>query len=449
MSPPERDQLPPTNAAPFDASTRGVIIGVLVLAFTLSAVRYSYDGVFRALVGSQHDFAVYYAAGKAIRQGENPYDREVLSDIMDDPKIVCYGLYPPFLAILLIPLTYLSVASASLVWFCGSHLCLIVCVAIVPLAFPSLPRWVVWLPAAWIMMNLWPVGFSLDVGNVNVPLLLILTLAFCAHARRREWTAGALLSVAAMIKLHPVLFVPYALWTRQYKLCVAICLGCCIILGASVGVAGVPVHQSWLEGLWQFGSEGSQLAADNSVVHPANQSVAAFWARLMVPNEHTTPWWNAPEAAQWLNVGVCATLWLLTMAFCSRRPAPEHVRRLEFGAFVTLAVVASTQSWEHHYTLHFIPFCAGFLHAAERRHKHGLALLAVTYVLIGMEYEYHNKNFETGVLIPVMSVKLLAGIALLGLLVNMTRDRPNHEPRVTSHASPTLGSPIDDRTDTP
>ena len=354
MSPPERDQLPPTNAAPFDASTRGVIIGVLVLAFTLSAVRYSYDGVFRALVGSQHDFAVYYAAGKAIRQGENPYDREVLSDIMDDPKIVCYGLYPPFLAILLIPLTYLSVASASLVWFCGSHLCLIVCVAIVPLAFPSLPRWVVWLPAAWIMMNLWPVGFSLDVGNVNVPLLLILTLAFCAHARRREWTAGALLSVAAMIKLHPVLFVPYALWTRQYKLCVAICLGCCIILGASVGVAGVPVHQSWLEGLWQFGSEGSQLAADNSVVHPANQSVAAFWARLMVPNEHTTPWWNAPEAAQWLNVGVCATLWLLTMAFCSRRPAPEHVRRLEFGAFVTLAVVASTQSWEHHYSLLFI-----------------------------------------------------------------------------------------------
>lgn len=421
MCPSENDQLSPSGSDAFDANSQRVIVGVLVLAFTLSVLRYSYDGVFRALVGPQHDFAVYYAAGKAIRAGENPYDREVLCRIMDDPGIVCYGLYPPFLAILVIPLTYLSLGAASIVWFCGSHLCLIACVCIVPLAFSSLRRRVVWMPAAWIMLNLWPVAFSLDVGNVNVPLLLILTVAFCAHACRREWTAGALLSVAAMIKLHPMLFVPYALWTRQYKLCVAIFLGCCIIAGLCVGVAGVPVHQSWLEGLWQFASEGSQFAADNSVVHPANQSIAAFWARLMVPNQHTTPWWDAPPAAQWLNIGACAVLWLVTMAFCSRRPAPEHVRRLEFGAFVTLAVVASTQSWEHHYSLLFIPLCAAFLHVAERRQKLGLALLAIAYALIGMEYEYHSKAFETGVLIPVMSVKLLAGIMLLGLLVSMMR----------------------------
>ena len=54
----------PSTSAP---ATRRVVVCVLALAFALSLLRYGYDGVFRALVGPQHDFAVYYAAGKAIR----------------------------------------------------------------------------------------------------------------------------------------------------------------------------------------------------------------------------------------------------------------------------------------------------------------------------------------------------------------------------------------------
>ena len=405
-----------------NAIPRRAMACVLALAFTLSFVRYGYDGIFRALVGPQHDFAVYYAAGKAIRAGENPYDLAVLCRVMDDPSMVCYGLYPPFLAIAVIPLTYLSFAAASIVWFCCNHLWLIASVAVMPIAFPSLPRWVVWMGAGWLMLNLWPVGFSLDVGNANVLLLLILTLAFCAHVRRRVWTAGGLLAVAIMVKLHPILFVPYALWTRQYKLFVAICLGCCIIGAVCLGVVGLDVHRSWIDGLWTYVRQGPSLSIDNSVVHPANQSVAAFWARLMAPNEHTKAWWDAPRLAQWLNLGVCLALWLLTMALCSRGDAPEHVRGLEFGALVTLAVVASTQSWEHHYALLFVPFCAGLFHLmTHRRNPAWLALLALAYVLVGMEYEYHHKAFETGILIPVMSIKLFAGLMLLALLVGMMR----------------------------
>lgn len=405
---------------PNSAIARRGVACVLALAFTLSLVRYGYDGVFRALVGPQHDFAVYYAAGKAIRLGENPYDLAVICRVMHDPGMVCYGLYPPFLAIATVPLTYLSFGAASIVWFCLNHLWLIASVAVMPLAFPLLPRWVVWMGAGWLMLNLWPVGFSLDVGNVNVLLVLLLTLAFCAHVRKRVWATGGLVALAAMIKLHPILFIPYALWTRQYKLLVAICLGCCIIGCACLAVVGLDVHRSWIDGLRTYITQGSNLSVDDSVVHPANQSIAAFWARLMVPNQHTSAWWHAPRLAQWLNLAVCLALWLLTMALCARGAAPAHVRGLEFGALVALAVVASTQSWEHHYALLFVPFCVGLCHlVTDRRRPMWLALLAMAYVLVGMEYEYHHKAFETGVLIPVMSIKLLAGLLLLGLLLGM------------------------------
>ena len=408
---------------------------VVALALSMALLRYGYDGVCRALVGPQHDFGVYYAAGKCIRAGQNPYDVAALRGALNRPDIhrfgFAYGLYPPFLAICFIPLTFVSFDAASFVWFGLNHLWVIVCVAVLPLAFRRSPKWVLWIGGAWVMLNLWPVAFTLDVGNANLLVLLVLTLALCAHAAGRCWTCGGLIAIATMLKLHPVLFVPYALWTRQYKLCVAICLGCCIMAATCVGGVGLDVHKAWLHGLWAFtcpapaapepgATATTTLPQDDSIVHPANQSVAAFWSRLLTRNEHTEAWTDAPRLAHWLNIGTCLALWLATMAVCKRRDPGPDVRRLEFGAFVALAVVASTQSWEHHYALLFVPFCAALSHVIHtRRRWPWLAGLAAAYALVALEYEYHHVAFEKGVLIPVMSIKLLAGVLLLALLVGM------------------------------
>ena len=422
-----------TPDAPHPQGGRRVLSCVLALALASSLLRYGYDGVFRALVGPQHDFAAYYAAARAIRVGADPYDAAALRRVMGRPDLsaygMAYGLYPPFLAICLIPLTALSFEAASIVWFCANHLWAIACVAVLPLAFRRGPKWAVWLAGGWIMLNLWPVAFTLDVGNANLLLLLVLTLAFCAHAAGRCWVSGGLIAVGAMIKLHPALFIPYALWTRQYRLLVAICLGCCIIAALCVAGVGMGVHRSWLDGLGAFvglapedaaSRPSTRLPEDDSIVHPANQSIAAFWSRLFTRNEHTQAWAHRPKLAHGLTLGVCLALWLATMAACKRGRATVDVRRLEFGAMVALAVVASTQSWEHHYALLFIPFCAVLGHVVESRRRWPLiGLLAVSYALIAMEYEYHHTAFERGILIPVMSIKLLAGVLLLALLIGM------------------------------
>ncbi len=414
-----------------DGWSRRAVRCILVLVLALSLLRFAYDGVFRALVGPQHDFAVYYAAGKAIRAGKNPYDLASLRSVFHRPEIqkhgFAYGLYPPFLAACVVPFTFLSFDAAAIVWFCLNHVWILLCVAVLPLAFKGLPRGAVWIAGAWIMMNLWPVAFTLDVGNANLLLLAALMLAFVAHANGRPWSAGGLLAAATMLKLHPILFAPYALWTRQYRLFVAICVGCCIIIAACVAGAGVDVHVSWLQGLRAFvGGDAPESATtlpqDDSIVHPANQSVAAFWSRLLTRHEHTRACADKPRLAQWLNIGTCFALWLATMLACRRGAASPDERRLEFGALVALGVVASTQSWEHHYALMFIPFCAALGHVVQaRRSWPWMALLAGCYALIAMEYEYHNTAFEQGILIPVMSIKLLAGVLLLLLLIGMAR----------------------------
>ncbi len=407
------------------AAPRRLVACAAALVLGLSLCRFVYDGVFRALVGPQHDFAVYYAAGKAVRLGENPYEPAVLRRVLNRPEIaqhgLAYGLYPPFLAVCVEPLSFLSFDAAAAVWFALNHLWIVLCVALAPLAFREFPRAGVWVVAAWLMMNLWPVAFTLDVGNANLLVLAVLMAGFIAHAGARPWAAGAWIAAAAMLKLHPIVFAPYALRTRRYKLLVAILLGCGIITAASLAAAGPAAQRSWLRGLAAFAGVGSAersdvLPADDSIVHPANQSIAAFWDRLLTRNEHTQAWADRPRLARWLNAASCLALWLVGLAAC-RAGGDADARRLEFGLWVAFAVVASPQSWEHHYALLFIPYCAAAFHLARAdRGWPWLAALAASYALVAMEYEYHYSAFSHGPFIPIMSIKLCAGVLLFGLL---------------------------------
>src|SRR5688572_1234167 len=62
------------------------------------------------------DFHVYYAAAQALRSGQDIYSTAI------SPPYV----YPPFLAVLAIPLSALSVTAATILWKLLQHICLLV-----------------------------------------------------------------------------------------------------------------------------------------------------------------------------------------------------------------------------------------------------------------------------------------------------------------------------------
>ena len=77
------------------------------------------------------------------------------------------------------------------------------------------------LVAASLLVFFPPLRDSFQEGQVSLFIGLALALALLAHQRGRSWTGGAVLGLVIAIKLTPVLVLPYFLYRRDWRLCMA------------------------------------------------------------------------------------------------------------------------------------------------------------------------------------------------------------------------------------
>src|SRR6188472_2040838 len=166
------------------------------------------------------DFHVYYQTARVLAQGQDIYTAGI------SPPYV----YPPLLAILVLPLSALPVATATIMWKVLQHLCLIAAGA---LLVSLLPRGVRPL-AAGILLFCWllaPVHDEILLGESNSLVLLLVVGTIWLMVRgveREKWesdgtategsgdrlmaAAGTLLALAASIKVLPVVLIAYFWW---------------------------------------------------------------------------------------------------------------------------------------------------------------------------------------------------------------------------------------------
>ena len=149
----------------------------------------------RGLSRHRTDFTVYTAASEALFAGTDPYEAK-------SPRGWRY-VYPPFLAIVVQPLTHLSVPDAALVWYAisiaalGGALLLLLH-AIGP---PTAVR-------AVLYASLLCSGFlvqTLQRGQVTILLLALQVAALALLIRRRDVLAGLCLAVGVALRLTPLL----------------------------------------------------------------------------------------------------------------------------------------------------------------------------------------------------------------------------------------------------
>jgi hypothetical protein len=152
-----------------------------------------------------YDFVEYWAAGRLIASGENPYDADRVHELervagRTEDGILMWN--PPWTLPLVLPFGVLPVRVAHLLWlalhlavlgFCGDRLCLLY----------GDQRWVGWL----VGFSFLPSLFALTAGQIT-PLLLLGVVGFLGFMqRKREALAGA---AAALIAVKPHL--AYLFW---------------------------------------------------------------------------------------------------------------------------------------------------------------------------------------------------------------------------------------------
>lgn len=301
----------------------------------------------------QTDTTVYRAAGLAVTR----YPSELYAlrlGVAGQPFT-----YPPFAALLFAAASWLS----FLTWQVALTVATIVLLPVV--AYLALgiagrrPEGLARLAGALAIaaVGLWlePVMSTLVFGQINV-LLLALVVGDLALPDRFKWK-GIGIGLAAAIKLTPLIFVAYLLFTRRVRAAVISAL----IFGASIGLGFVLLpHGSAVFWRGQFSTQG------DGQFRLLNQSIDGAVLRLTRGGPHAHAYWLAAEIV----VGVVG---LGAAALTSRR---GH----ELLGLVTCAatgLLLSPVSWSHHYVF-IVPALALAACGARRR---GFRIAAVGAVI--------------------------------------------------------------------
>jgi alpha-1,2-mannosyltransferase len=191
-----------------------------------------------------------------------------------------------------------------------------------------------WWTVAWLLpaaLLLEPVRNTLNYGQVNVALMALVSLDCLAP--RARWPRGALVGLAAAVKLTPAAFVLFFLLRRDYRAAATAAGTFAACTGAGFLLAPLDSARYWTSVIVATSRPGSPWYA-------ANQSIQGVLARAGV-NPH------APAGtAAWLALSAV----VLALACRGMRRAlagPGDAWALSLNAFAALLI--SPISWSHHW----------------------------------------------------------------------------------------------------
>ncbi len=326
------------------------------------------------------DFTAYYLAARAHTLGLDYYRRETIEALAAATGIVGdLGpyLYPPLFAALLSPLAGLDYPIARWLWATAALLSVGVSLFLLKSAAGVRlgPGWRG--PTLAFLVLFPPVGDDLLKGQITWLLLVILSGAWLAHARGRVGLAGALVGLAAAIKLAPALVLLYFALRREGR-ALAAGLGVAVLLAAaSFALAGVEPHVVYA--CETLPSIGIQVGA------AANVSLPGLAARLFDPASLVAP--LLPDRRLYF-VALALALGTLACAFVRAVTVEAAGRGANsgFALAVGAMILAGPSSQAYVLVLALLPLAAVLanVRTGEAWDRRGVDLLLVAALLLSV-----------------------------------------------------------------
>lgn len=254
--------------------------------------------------------------------------------------------YPPFAALMFVPLGLISLTAAGVLVTVTS--CLLT-VAILAVTLHILGvgttsgRW--WGAAGLAAGVIWtnPFWMTLGFGQINIVLMAMVladVVLLGARTSRPDSSArGVLVGLAAAIKLTPAVFG--LVFTAQRRWRAAITAGTAFIVAGAIAWLWLPADSKeyWTDTVFHTARIGDPAGG-------INQNLNALWFRIL----GDTP----AQSICWVASGIAATI-LLALAVRANLPGrPNTAANREALLVVTLAVavwglLVSPTSWAHHW----------------------------------------------------------------------------------------------------
>lgn len=316
---------PPLRVPPV---VRGLLICLLPLAggIYVGATTF-YGSSFWPWRPQMVDLEVYRRAGGALVTGADPYD---LANSLP-------FLYPPFAALLSVPLAVLPPVVVQLGWTAAGVLAILAV-----LHRYGLSGWVLSLVGTAVVVFVEPVTQTLAYGQLGIVLVALVVLDLVPGPRiltgRRWWPAGVTTGLASAVKLTPAIFWLYLLAARRYR---AAAVSVAVAAAATLIAAAVAPRVSL--DFWGRLARGD-TGLGTSIIYYTNQSVMADLIRLFGTSARVSA----------LALGVAALVVLLGVWTAARWHRVGDVP-LAVTLCGIAGLLASPVSWAHHFVW-IVPF---------------------------------------------------------------------------------------------
>ena len=203
-----------------------------------------------------------------------------------------------------------------------------------------------------------PLAYSLKIGNTTHIVLALVTGAFLLLRQRRDFAAGALLGLVAVVKLPLMLFGVYFLARRRWRSVAGM-----VAVGAVAGVLSLAIF-GWGLNLFWYQHCVAPFSRDPMAAFNV-QSIHGALARLERGYGALEDWNPVPLSSlshhlatalvAILYIAVFVAVWRSLRSARARVAAAETVRELELLLVLTLALIAGPMAWSHYYALLLMP----------------------------------------------------------------------------------------------
>ncbi|ADW67651.1 glycosyltransferase family 87 protein [Granulicella tundricola] len=386
---------------------------LLLVVFTCVLAVHTLPQAWRTL---NTDFPNYYLTARLNHEGydlSQAYDWRWFQREKDhhgiDQRLVGFAPITPFSTLFVWPLTSLAPLPAKHVWLL-LQLALLVPISLLLRSLTAQPMRRILLLAA----GSYPLHRNLLYGQFYILLLGILVLACWTYRRRMSAWAGALIAIAAMTKVFPVIFLLYFIRKRDWRALGAALTTLCVCGLLSVSIFGWSIHRTYLQTVLPWTLRGETLPP----YILTGSSLSALLHRLFVyePQWNPHPWHNAPMAASIL--GTVLQMLLVAAALLAIRSGGEQDvasrshAPLEWSALLCVTLATSTSPASYNFILLLLPVLALCAMTQKRRPQIALAAVAL-YFAIG----YPNWNTsDTSGLHAVLHVPRLWLLILFSLI---------------------------------
>jgi len=276
---------------------------------------------------------------------------------------------PPMILISLVPLPKLGYLGAGLVWVVlkvgGFFYAMRFLIRTLGREGFEVPLGVI---VAAGLFSIRPIVSDLQHGNLNIFMMIYITLALALYIRRRDFWAGIFVALAIVTKVTPALLLVYFLYKRAWRVCLGAGVGLVLVFilipSLYLGFEGnIENLTSWFNMLVApYALHGyATLEVDNQSLYSVALRLGSHAGLLDLQHMPTEEAFNAgvenmarPASflGRLLKPILAAPIVLLLGWLCRPRSESRHVPRLllEVGMVLIAMLLLSERTWDHHAT---------------------------------------------------------------------------------------------------